>query len=142
MSRAENYFVVGGLNCAETVLRVLIEQGTIDAPPDVVRMMTGLGGGLHRNAVCGAVLGAVTAISWACGRTEMHQSRDPANRAVRLFLDRFYEEFSELNCNDLRERHIESKDPQEHERRAQCTDFVNRAIDLATEVLKEENCVK
>ena len=40
------YFYKGGLNCAESTLRCLIEAGAIDAPPEAVRMMTGFGGGM------------------------------------------------------------------------------------------------
>ena len=40
------YFYKGGLNCAESTLRCLIEEGVIDAPPEAVRMMTGFGGGM------------------------------------------------------------------------------------------------
>ena len=32
------YFYKGGLNCAESTLRCLIEEGIIDPPPEVVRM--------------------------------------------------------------------------------------------------------
>ena len=42
------YFYKGGLNCAESTLRCLIEEGIIDPPPEVVRMMTGFGGGMQR----------------------------------------------------------------------------------------------
>ena len=51
------YFYKGGLNCAESTLRCLIEEGIIDPPPEVVRMMTGFGGGMQRGTTCGAVLG-------------------------------------------------------------------------------------
>jgi hypothetical protein len=57
MSGASDYFVSGGFNCAETVFRVLVDNGIVDAPREHVRALTGLGGGLQRNLVCGAVLG-------------------------------------------------------------------------------------
>ena len=62
------YFYKGGLNCAESTLRCLIEEGIIDPPPEVVRMMTGFGGGMQRGTTCGAVVAAVAAIGWATGR--------------------------------------------------------------------------
>ena len=45
MADVTTYFYNGGLNCAETTLRCLIENGIINAPLDTVRMMTGFGGG-------------------------------------------------------------------------------------------------
>ena len=77
------YFYKGGLNCAESTLRCLIEEGIIDPPPEVVRMMTGFGGGMQRGTTCGAVVAAVAAIGWATGRTEPGQSREPSAAAVR-----------------------------------------------------------
>ena len=59
---AETYFYKGGLNCAETTLRCLIEENVIDAPQEAVRMMTGFGGGMQRGTTCGAVVGAVAAL--------------------------------------------------------------------------------
>lgn len=53
------YFYKGGLNCAESTLRCLIEDGVIAPPPEVVRMMTGFGGGIQRGTTCGAVVAAV-----------------------------------------------------------------------------------
>ena len=137
MSNASDYFVSGGFNCAETVFRVLVDNGIVDAPHEHVRALTGLGGGLQRNLVCGAVLGAATALSWTYGRTDMSGSRDPAKEVVQLFLDRFKEEFGELNCRDLREKHLGTDDMDAPERRAQCLEFVNRAIEIATEIVEE-----
>ena len=42
-SDVTRYFYKGGLNCAESTLRCLIEKGVIDAPPDAVRQPSGAG---------------------------------------------------------------------------------------------------
>ncbi len=138
MSNASKYFVPGGFNCAETVFYVLAENGVSGAQPECVRVLTGLGGGLSRNLICGAVLGAVTALSWAYGRTDVSGSGDPSKEVVQLFLDRFKEEFGELNCRDLRVKHLGIDDLDAPERRPQCLEFVNRAIEIATEVAEEK----
>lgn len=138
MSGASDYFVSGGFNCAETVFRVLVDNGIVDAPREHVRALTGLGGGLQRNLVCGAVLGATTALSWAYGRTDMSGSRDSSKEVVQLFLDRFKEEFGEFNCRDLRMNHLGTDDMDAPERRPKCLEFVNRAIEIATEIVEEK----
>ena len=98
---ATTYFYKGGLNCAETTLRCLIEEGVIDAPPETVRMMTGFGGGMQRGTTCGAVVGAVAALGWVTGRTEPEQAREPSAKAVREFLREFENSFGTLNCKEL-----------------------------------------
>jgi C_GCAxxG_C_C family probable redox protein len=138
MSKARDYFVPGGFNCAETVFYVLAEKGVSGAQPECVRILTGLGGGLSRNLICGAVLGAVTSLSWAYGRTDLSESREPAKEVVQLFLDRFKEEYGELNCRDLRVKHLGTDDLDAPERRPKCLEFVNRAIEIATEIAAEK----
>lgn len=139
MSNAEKYFVSGGFNCAETVFYVLAERGVSGADPECVRLLTGLGGGLGRNLACGAVLGAATALSWAYGRTSMSGAREPSKEAVQQFLDRFKAEFGAFNCCDLREKHLGTADFDVPERRSQCLEFVNRAIEIATEIAEENS---
>ena len=129
------YFYRGGLNCAETVLRCLIEDGAIRAPLETVRMMTGFGGGMQRGTTCGAVTAAVAALGWAEGRTEPEESRAASAAAVRTFLQRFEAEFGALSCEELRRACA-----REHALRSQgmyrsCTVFVQRAVDLAEEIL-------
>ena len=46
MANVTEYFYKGGLNCAESALRALIEDGAIHVSPEAVRMMSGFGGGM------------------------------------------------------------------------------------------------
>lgn len=138
MADVRKYFYRGGLNCAETTLRCLIEDGVIDAPLEAARMMTGFGGGMQRGTTCGAVVAAVAALSWATGRTEPEQSREPSAKAVRAFLQAFEAEFGTLSCRELqatyvKEHALKSKGMYRH-----CTVFVERAVELVQEILAQE----
>lgn len=132
------YFYKGGLNCAESTLRCLIEEGVIDAPPEAVRMMTGFGGGMQRGTTCGAVVGAVAALGWATGRTEPGQSREASARAVREFLRRFEESFGTLDCRTLQATYVKDHALKSEGMYRSCTVFVEKAVELVREILEEE----
>ena len=129
------YFYKGGLNCAESTLRCLIEEGVIDLPPEAVRMMTGFGGGMQRGTTCGAVVAAVASIGWATGRTEPGQSREPSAAAVREFLRRFEEAFGTLTCRELQAVYVKEHALKSEGMYRACTVFVKRAVELAREIL-------
>lgn len=132
------YFYKGGLNCAESTLRCLIEEGVIDAPPEAVRMMTGFGGGMQRGTTCGAVVGAVAALGWATGRTEPGQSREASARVVREFLRRFEESFGTLDCRTLQVTYVKDHALKSEGMYRSCTVFVEKAVELVREILEKE----
>ena len=138
MEKIQKYFYNGGLNCAESTMRSLIEEGVTGAPPETVRIMSGFGGGMQRGSTCGAVVAAVAALGWATGRTEPEQDRQPSAEAVREFLRRFEEEFGALECRELRKAHGEGyalKSPQMYR---SCTVFLAQAVELVREILSRE----
>ena len=131
------YFYSGGLNCAESTLRCLIENGIIDAPPEAVRMMTGFGGGMQRGTTCGAVIGAVAALGWVTGRTEPEQSRQPSAEAVREFLRAFEDAFGTLNCRELQAVYVKEHALKSEGMYRRCTVFVEKAIELVQDILAQ-----
>ncbi len=137
MSDVKQYFYKGGLNCAETTLRCLIEDGVIDLPMENVRMMSGFGGGMQRGSVCGAVTGAVAAIGAAKGRTEPGEDRKPSAEAVRDFLKRFEEEFGTLYCKELQQTYVKDHALKSPGMYRACTVFVEKAVELTKDILQE-----
>lgn len=138
MAEVTRYFYNGGLNCAESTLRCLIESGAVDAPANAVRMMTGFGGGMQRGSTCGAVIGAVAALSWVTGRTEPEESRAESAAAVREFLKRFEAEFGALTCRELQATYVKEHALKSDGMYRKCTVFVEKAIDIAKEILAEQ----
>ena len=137
MTEVTKYFYNGGLNCAESTLRCLIENGSIDAPADAVRMMTGFGGGMQRGTTCGAVIGAVAAIGWVTGRTEPDGSRAESAAAVREFLQRFEAEFGTLSCKELQATYVRDHALKSDGMYRKCTVFVEKAIEIADDILSK-----
>lgn len=128
-------FLQGRPQRAESTLRCLIEDGVIAPPPEVVRMMTGFGGGMQRGTTCGAVVAAVAAIGWATGRTEPGQSREPSAAAVREFLRRFEETFGSLTCRELQAVYVKEHALKSEGMYRSCTAFVEKAVELAQDIL-------
>lgn len=135
--KAQNYFYNGGLNCAETTLRCLIEEQVIDAPMETVRMMTGFGGGMQRGTTCGAVVAAVAAMGWITGRTEPEESRAASAAAVREFLRQFEERFGALDCHSLRAVYSKEHGLKSEGMYRSCTVFVEAAIEIAQQILEQ-----
>ena len=137
MAEVTRYFYNGGLNCSESTLRCLIEDGVINAPMDTVRMMTGFGGGMQRGTTCGAVIGAVAALSWATGRTEPDASRAESAAAVREFLKRFEAEFGTLSCKELQTTYVKEHALKSDGMYRKCKVFAEKAIEIAKDILSE-----
>lgn len=137
MTEVTKYFYNGGLNCAESTLRCLIENEVIDAPMEAVRMMTGFGGGMQRGSTCGAVIGAVAALGWVTGRTEPDAPRTESAAAVREFLKRFEAEFGTLSCKELQSTYVKEHALKSDGMYRKCTVFVEKAIEIAEDILSE-----
>ena len=137
MSDVRKYFYKGGLNCAESTLKVLIEDGVIDVPAEAVRMMTGFGGGMQRGAVCGAVVASVAAIGSVLGRTECGEDRKASSEAVKAFLTRFEGKVGCLTCRELQADYVKEHALKSEGMYRSCTVFVQAAADMTAEVLEE-----
>lgn len=139
MTDVTKYFYKGGLNCAESTLRALIEDNVVNISMESVRMMSGFGGGMQRGSTCGAVVAAVCALGWATGRTEPGDDRAPSANAVREFLKRFEAEFGTLNCQELQAAYVKEHALKSEGMYRHCTIFVETAIALAKEVLHSQS---
>ena len=128
-----DYFKNGGLNCAETTMRVMTSVFP-ELPSEAQKMMTGFGGGMQRGLVCGAVTAAVAAIGLKTGRMEPDESREPSAIAVRRFLDEFEAEFGALNCDKLTEKYVSKSD----EMYGYCRKFIAFSANLAYKIIKED----
>lgn len=66
-----------GFNCAECVLEAVLEHVETNLPKDVLKLATGFGGGVGLfGDTCGAISGAVLAVSAVYGRSELPENED------------------------------------------------------------------
>ncbi len=69
-SAAGEYFKQG-LNCAECVLQSFLDMHNVDLPKEIIALSSGFGGGMgHTKNTCGAITGAVMALSALKGRKD------------------------------------------------------------------------
>lgn len=127
MTRAERAFETGLQiemkygGCAQCVLRSLIENGC-DIPKEVFRSASGLAAGVGRQGeTCGAVTGAILAMSALYGREFDHmdqtEARDKTFGLCYKFVDLFREKYGSIQCRDIQKdkygRKFEMYDPQD-----------------------------
>lgn len=137
MGDVTKYFYNGGLNCAESTLKCLIEDGVIDLPEESIRMMSGFGGGMQRGSVCGAVVGSVAALGSVYGRTSTDEDRKPSAVAVRSFLKQFEEEFGTIYCKELQQTYVKEHALKSDGMYRACTVFVEKAIGIVSSIIAD-----
>jgi len=66
-----------GFNCSECVLEAVLAHTETGLPPETLKLATGFGGGVGLYGdTCGAISGAVLAVSAVHGRSELPQAGD------------------------------------------------------------------
>ncbi len=92
-----------GYNCAETLLRYADDRYDLKLEESSFRLMSGFGGGVMTGDFCGAITGAVAALSALYSEGKAHES--PAlEEAIPAFLARLGSEVHpSTNCTVLKE---------------------------------------
>jgi len=98
--RARELFV-SGLFCAESVLLAITESRGIQSEL-IPKIATGFCAGIGRTGgVCGAVSGAVMAVSLFTGRSAPTESALGAYAATQRLIEMFGTRFGSCNCKEL-----------------------------------------
>jgi|GEM_PF-417389 len=129
----KDYFHSNGFNCAESTVHLFSSLGKHDIPPDLIKTMTGFGGGMQRGLTCGAVTASVALLGLFTGRTEPSQSREPSAQAVKMYLAEFEKRFGSLTCHRLKAG-FESKSAEMY---VHCAKFVKESVDIINEILSK-----
>lgn len=84
-----------GNNCAETVVKVCNDCLDLKLPPETLRMVSVLGGGVAGSGcICGALNGACLVLGCLAGRTTPEEKtkaeiNQPVREFQKIWLDRF-----------------------------------------------------
>lgn len=122
-----------GLNCAQSVMEALGHAEGMDAEP-LVRMVTGLGGGIaRRGEACGALVAGTLWLGMACGTTTAEEPRAEAYAQVEKLVEGFREHAGALTCAAI--NGTEDFTSEEHRRR--CSGICAYTAGKVLEILKE-----
>ena len=129
---ADNY--LSGFNCAQSVMEALGDAEGLDVEP-LVRMVTGLGGGIARQGeACGALVSGALWLGMAHGTGRPDQPRAEAYRLVEEFAGRFREMAGALDCSTINGTEDFSSD--EHKQR--CSGICAHAARTVLAILEQE----
>ena len=141
IARRSGELFQSGLYCAESVVLAVAEGKGLHS--DLIpRMATGFCSGLARTCgMCGAVTGAIMAISLFHGRNSGEDSVDPAYTRVRKLLEHFEKEFGSINCRELTGCDLGTEEGQEYfkenEISKKCVSYTEEATRTAMRLIEE-----
>lgn len=135
--KASGYFKEG-LNCSECVMRTFMDMNDTGLPPEAVALATGFGGGIGRTRnICGAITGAIMAVSSVKGRRDLWEKDTPKERAAQLpeiykpfaqMVEEIEQKYGTLICKELS---APFGDFAGKERRKNCQEIIGYAAALA-----------
>lgn len=100
-ARARDYFIAG-FHCSEAIMKAFNEAYDLNFTPQMIRMATGLGGGLGKaKCCCGTVTTGAIIISAIYGRTDMHGDDSLAFDLAKELHGRFKQKFTTTCCVQL-----------------------------------------
>lgn len=115
-------------NCAEAVLLWADERYGLNIAPEDVKLVSGFGGGLGSGENCGALLGALAALSKALVRERAHATTGFGATCAGL-VNRFRAELGTIECTELKEKYRRPD--------VRCLYVVERAAAILDEYMQE-----
>lgn len=97
---AEELYRSGKYHCAEAVLLTIKRHFRPEAPDDIVRLVTGFGGGSGSGCICGAVAAGTVALGMVLG-----DDKKRINHLTRELHAWFKEKYDFTCCKIIRENH-------------------------------------
>ena len=115
-------------NCAEALLLWADEKYGMGVAPEDVKLVSGFGGGLGSGENCGALLGALAALSKALVRERAHATTGFGATCAGL-VNRFRAELGTIECTELKEKYRRPD--------VRCLYVVERAAAILDEYMQE-----
>ena len=99
-------YMENNYNCAESTLYAANEKLDLGLPEDAIRLVSGFGGGMASGRVCGALAGAIAAISRVAVSDRGHTTPDFKD-IMGGYVAKFVEAFGSTECSELRPKYAE-----------------------------------
>ena len=132
---AEDYFRIDVLNCAESVLKAVLEEAGRPCPLELVRAASAFGRGMGgAGCCCGALIGGQMALGCLLGRVrETGEPPEACGRLARVLHDRFVKQ-NRAACCPVLHRGMPFGSPEQFD---SCAVRTGKAAALAAQLLLE-----
>lgn len=134
VGKRAKYLYLNGYSCSEALVSTIIEKFELDVPQSVVKMATGLAGGIGKTGeACGALTGGVMALGILFGRDHIEENPIGDQTFAKELLEYFVENnsFNSLKCQVL----TEGFDTDEGEHKQHCSEFVAMIAEKASHMI-------
>ncbi|SET59550.1 C_GCAxxG_C_C family probable redox protein [Natronincola peptidivorans] len=129
--KAEKYYSPEcDLNCAEATLYAINDAYDLQLTKDALKMMAGFGGGMAIEETCGAVTGAIAALSIMFVEDRAHEG-DRIKSIVKKLFHRVEEKLGTANCKLLKEKY-------RHNDEEKCKYIVLAVAEVVEEIIQDE----
>lgn len=118
------------LNCAETLLYAANDAYDLQLTKDALKTMAGFGGGMAIEETCGAITGAIAALSIMFVEDRAHEGERIKNLVIQLF-DRVEKRLGSNNCKLLKEKY-------RHNEEEKCKYIVLAVAEELGEMIEDE----
>ena len=106
--RARRYYLLEDMNCAETILCAANAEYGLGLDATGLKIMAGFGGGMSvETACCGALSGAIAAISVRFTKTRAHENPEVKD-LCKAYLTAFVDKHGVMDCLPLKELYRDS----------------------------------
>lgn len=130
VDRARRYYLLEDMNCAESLIYAANDEYDLGIDHTGLKIMAGFGGGMGiETTCCGALSGAVAAISVRFTKTKAHENPE-VKELCKTFLNRFAEKHGEINCSPLKELY--------RDERFRCAPVIELAAAELEKIMKEK----
>jgi C_GCAxxG_C_C family probable redox protein len=120
----KKYYLEENFNCAETMLLLARDEWNLSISSEFVKMMSGFGGGMYEEDVCGVVTGGIAVLSL------MIPKGDQLKTSVIEFRKAIRESFSSITCKEIKPIHRKEN--------TKCYDEIDKAFTILKQIINNK----
>ena len=129
--RAKKYYLDGNFNCAETALRAIRDEYSLEIAEDDLKLVSAFGGGMGCGKTCGALCGCLAAYGKMTVRERAKEDKSFSSKC-RGICKAFGDKLGSTECAELKKIY---KDSENH-----CLETVELALEAFEEYMnRQEN---
>jgi C_GCAxxG_C_C family probable redox protein len=128
VDRARQYYLLEDMNCAESLIYAANDEYHLGLDETGLKTMAGFGGGMGVETTCGALSGAIAAISVRFTKTKAHDNPE-VREICKAFLENFLDKRGSIICGPLKEMYRNES--------FRCMPVVEMAAEELEKIMKE-----